>query len=129
MLNPFEAALTRRHVQLAEANLFHWGATAPGLRQAPAQDSVASARRNGKSNCLRAGGNAARFFPSRFLQLRCPPAGGLRIRYFSLRFWGALVGVASARWNGELHRLRAGGNAAVFFPSRYIRLRPPPAGE
>ena len=30
-LNPFEAALTRRHVQFAEANLFHWGVTAPGL--------------------------------------------------------------------------------------------------
>ena len=41
MLNPFEAALTRRHVQLAEANLFHWGVTAPGLLQAPAQDCAA----------------------------------------------------------------------------------------
>ena len=83
MLNPFEAALTRRHVQLAEANLFHWGVTAPGLLQAPAQDCVASARWNGESHRLRAGGNAARFFPSRFLQLRGPPAGGFRIRYFS----------------------------------------------
>ena len=88
MLNPFEAALTRSHVQLAEANLFHWGATAPGLRQAPAQDSVASARRNGKSNCLRAGGNAARFFSQPLFAASLPPRGGTQNQVFFLTILG-----------------------------------------
>ena len=37
--------------------------------------------------------------------------------------------MAPARWNCNLHRLRAGGNAARFFPSRSFRLRGPPAGD
>ena len=91
MLNPFEAALTRRHVQLAEANLFHWGVTAPGLLQAPAQDCVASARWNGESHRLRAGGNAASFFPAAF----CSFAAPIRTRH----------GAAPTRTRREIYNL------------------------